>query len=151
MAADSSWSQVTLPDDTPSNPNDNVVQKEYFATTGWQKGLTTRTEVFHAGSPTVLKKWITTDWTQDDVNLTYQKNPRPLDINVYDEANNRRRTTFEYHPTYAVFGLPWIILEYANDGVTVVRRTYLDYKMDAVYINRRIIGLLYQKQVFDGP
>ncbi|MGH9960271.1 MAG: RHS repeat domain-containing protein, partial [Pyrinomonadaceae bacterium] len=97
VAADGSWSQVTLPDDTPSNPNDNVVQKEYFATSGWQKGLTTRTEVFHAGSPTVLKKWTTTDWTQDDVNLTYQKNPRPKEINVNDEAGNRRRTTIEYH------------------------------------------------------
>lgn len=150
VAGDSSWTQVTLPDDTPTNPNDNVVHKEYFATSGWQKGLTTRTEVFLAGSPSVLKKWTTIAWTQDDVNLSYQKNPRPLDINAYDEANNRRRTTFEYHPTYAVFGLPWIILEYANDGVTVLRRTYLDYKMDAAYIERRIIGLLYQKQIFDG-
>lgn len=147
VAGDGSWSQVTLPDDTPSNSNDNVVQKEYFATSGWGKGLTTRTEVFLAGTPSVLKKWTTTTWTQDDTSLGYQKNPRPTETNVYDEAGNRRRTTIEYH---ASFGLPSAVIEYAADATTVYRRTTVDYKNDAVYIDRRIIGLPFRRSVYDG-
>ena len=147
VAADNSWGTVTLPDDTPANPNDNIVQKEYFATTGWQKGLTIRSEVFLAGSPAVLKKWTTISWTQDDINLTFQKNPRPTEINVYDEASNRRRATIEYHSS---FGLPFIVTEYAADASTVLRRTSVDYKNDAVYINRRIIGLPFRRSVYDG-
>ncbi|HKY30314.1 MAG TPA: hypothetical protein VJM12_20450 [Pyrinomonadaceae bacterium] len=91
-----------------------------------KKGLTTRTEVSLAGSPTVLKKWTTISWTQDDLSLTYQKNPRPTGINVYDEPGNRRRTTIEYHSS---FGLPWFVVEYAADTTTVFRRTRIDYRM----------------------
>lgn len=147
VAADGSWSQMTLPDDTPGNPNDNVVQKQYFATSGWQKGLTTRTEVFHAGTPSVLKKWTTMTWTQDDENLTFQKNARPKEINVYDEAGNRRRTVIDYHLS---FGLPSVVTEYAADAATVIRRTTMDYKNDSVYIDRRIIGLPFRRSVYDG-
>jgi RHS repeat-associated protein len=79
-----------------------------------------------------------------------QANPRVVETNVYDEANNRRRTTIEYHPNYAVFGLPWQIVEYAADGATPLRRTYMDYKMDAVYLGRRLIGLPFRRAIYDG-
>ncbi|MEJ7712976.1 MAG: hypothetical protein WKF84_24825 [Pyrinomonadaceae bacterium] len=62
---------------------DGTVYKELFHTTAdWKKGLTHRTEV-HAGG--VLKKYTTTEWTQDNTALTYQNNPRPTDLSVYDE------------------------------------------------------------------
>jgi RHS repeat-associated protein len=134
-AADSSWSQMTLPDGT--------VHKEFYATSGWQKGLTTQTETWSGG---VRRKWTTLAWTQDNTGLSYQKNPRISEVNLYDAAGNRRKTTFSYHSS---FGLVHTIEEYAADAVTVLRRTHHDYKMDAAYIDRRIIGLPFQRQVFD--
>lgn len=61
VAADGSWTQVTMPDTT-------TVYKEFFATSGWQTGLTTGTETWSGG---IKKKWTTTAWTQDDLNLWY--------------------------------------------------------------------------------
>jgi RHS repeat-associated protein len=139
------WATVTLPDSTPGDASDNVVEKEYYETTGWRAGLTIRTENYMAGAPSVLKKWTTTAWTQDNESLPYQKNPRPTDINIYDEAGNRRRTTIDYN----AYSLPHIVIEYAADGTTALRRTHLDYIWDAPFINRRIIGLLYQREIYD--
>ena len=68
---------------------DGTIYKEFFATSGWQTGLTTGTEIWSGG---VKRKWTTTAWTQDDVNLAYQKNARSYDASIYDEAGNRRRT-----------------------------------------------------------
>ena len=82
LAPDGSWSQQITPDGT--------VYKEFFATSGWQSGLTTGTESWSAG---VKKKWTTTAWTQDDPALSYQKNPRVTETNVYDAEGNRRRVT----------------------------------------------------------
>jgi YD repeat-containing protein len=126
---------------------DGTTVKEFNHTSGWQRGLTYQTETWAGG---VRKKWTTLEWEQD-AGPTFRQNPRVKETNVWDaEGNRRRRTTVEYHPTYSVFGLPWQVVEYAADGVTALRRTYFDYKMDAAYIDRRVIGLLYQKQVFDG-
>jgi YD repeat-containing protein len=41
VAADGSWSQATVPDGT--------IYKEFFATTGWQSGLTNTTETWSGG------------------------------------------------------------------------------------------------------
>jgi YD repeat-containing protein len=79
VATDGSWSQQTTPDLT--------IYKEFFYTSGWQSGLTSGTEVWSGG---VKKKWTTTFWTQDDTSLSYQKNPRVTETNIYDEAGNRR-------------------------------------------------------------
>jgi RHS repeat-associated protein len=154
VAPDGSWSQVILPDGTPSNPNDNVVYREYFATTGWQKGLPTRTETFLAGAPSTFLKWTTTSWTQDDESLSYQKNPRPTESNVYDAEGNRRRTTISY-TTFSLSGgtscsLPADVYEYNSDATSVLRRTHTDYRYDADYLERRIIGLVDGIYVYDG-
>ena len=130
VAADGSWTQVTMPDST--------IYKEFFATSGWQSGLTTRTENW-AGE--VLKKWSTITWTQDDTALSYQKNPRVTETNIYDVEGNRRRVTISYGP-YASYSLPYEVIEYAADGATMLRRTYTDYNLDSNYTNRRIIGLV---------
>jgi RHS repeat-associated protein len=134
------WSQMTTPDGT--------VYKELFATSGWQKGLTTGTEVW-AGSPLVKKKWTTTAWTQDETSVGYQLNPRPYDMSVYDEAGNRRHTDI----TYTSYGLPWEVREYSADGSGYggfLRRTYTDYNLTQAYLDRHIIGLASAVHVVDA-
>lgn len=130
-AGDNSWSQVTTPDGT--------IYKEFFHTSNWQAGLTHTTEVWSGG---VKKKWATTSYTQDDTNLSYKKNPRVTETNIYDEAGNRRRTVIEYTTAYAQWGLPYCIHEYAADGTTELKRTYYDYDLSQIYLDRRIIGLV---------
>ncbi len=138
VAGDGSWSQQTAPDGT--------IHKEFFYTTTWQSGLTYQTEVRSNG---ILQKWTTISWTQDDTSLSYQKNPRPIETNTYDAAGNRRRTTIEYNQGYS---LPTHVREYGGaDGQTYLRFSGVSYKMDAVYINRGIIGLPYERLVYDGP
>jgi YD repeat-containing protein len=130
VASDSSWTQATMPDGT--------VYKELFSTaSNWQKGLTIGTEIW---SGVVKKKWTTTAYTQDDTNLSYQKNPRVTETNIYDSDNNRKRTTIDYGQ-YAQWGLPYLVTEYAADGVTQLRRTFTDYYTSQDYLARHIIGL----------
>ena len=130
-AADNAWTQQTMPDGT--------IYKEFFHTSGWQTGLTHTTEVWSGG---VKKKWTTVSYTQDDTNLTYKKNPRVIETNIYDEAGNRRRTVIEYTVAYAQWGLPYCIHEYAADGTTEIKRTYYDYELSQAYLDRRVIGLV---------
>jgi RHS repeat-associated protein len=137
VAADGSWGQQTTPDGT--------IYKEFFATSGWQSGLTTGTEIWSAG---VKKKWTTIAWTQDDTGLSYQKNPRVTETNIYDAEGNRRRVTTSYGP-YASYSLPYEVIEYAADGNTMLRRTYTDYNLDSSYTSRRIIGLVSAIHVVD--
>jgi YD repeat-containing protein len=130
VAGDGSWAQQTTPDTT--------IYKEFFATSGWQSGLVTSTEVWFGD---LKKKWTTTSWTQDDTGLSYQKNPRVTETNVYDEASNRRRKVIDYGQ-YAQYSLPYGIREYAADGSTEIRQTFFDYNLDQAYLDRRIIGLV---------
>jgi YD repeat-containing protein len=123
---------------------DGTIYKEFYGS-GWQKGLTTLSEVWSGG---IRQKWTTTSWARDNTSSANDPlNPRPTETNVYDAAGNRRRTTFEYHPS---FGLPSVVTEYAEDSATVLRRTCFDYKTEMVYIDRRIIGLLFRHTVYDG-
>src|SRR5215213_5386443 len=104
-ATDNSWTQQTTPN--------GVIYQEFFATSGWQTGLTTASETWSGG---VKKKWTTTAWTQDNTGLTYQKNPRVSETNTYDAEGNRRRVTITYTtftlPSGAVCSLPSDIYEY---------------------------------------
>jgi hypothetical protein len=129
------WGQVTSPDGT--------IYKEFFATTGWQRGLTTQTESWSGG---VRKKWTILQWTQDNTGVSYRLNPRVTETNIYDDAGNRRRTT----TSYAGFGLPSDVYEYDADAATVLRRAHTDYNLSAVYTDRRIIGLLSAQYLYDG-
>ena len=124
---------------------DGTVYKEFYGT-GWQKGLTTQSEVWSGG---VRQKWTTTAWTQDNTSVNYQTNPRVTETNIYDAAGNRRRTTITYYPTTS-FSLPSDVYEYASDGVTLLRQTHTNYHPGSVYTDRRIIGLVTGKYVFDG-
>jgi YD repeat-containing protein len=116
---------------------DGTLYKEYYGT-GWQKGLTTLSEVWSGG---VKQKWITTAWTQDNTGVSYEVNPRVTETNVYDAGGNRRRTTINYGP-YAQWGLPYSVKEYAADAVTPIRETLTDYNLSQAYVDRRIIGLV---------
>ena len=143
VAADGSWSQQITPDGT--------TYREFFATSGWQTGLTTITEIWVGG---VRKKWTVIFWTQDDINLTYPKNPRVTDTYIHDAENNRRRVSTTYTtfalPSGALCSLPSDVYEYEADAATVLRRTHTDYRSDAVYMNRRMIGLKSLQTVYDG-
>jgi len=143
VAADNSWSKVTFPDLT--------IYKEFFATTGWQTGLTTSTKNFASATDetnNAPRKWTTVAWTQDDVNLTYPKNPRVIEINIYDAEGNRKRVTIDYG-AYASYSLPYEVSEYAADATTIIRRTIKDYNLGNAYIDRRIIGLVSAVNVVD--
>ncbi len=118
---------------------DGTIYKQYYGT-GWQKGLTTLSEVWSGG---VRQKWTTTAWTQDNPSVAYQLNPRVTETNVYDVSGNRRRTVIDYG-AYAQWGLPYTVKEYAADGVTELRQTITDYNLSQAYLDRRIIGLVSQ-------
>jgi len=124
---------------------DGTVYKEYYGS-GWQKGLTTLSEVWSGG---VKQKWTTTAWTQDNTSVGYEMNPRVTETNVYDSGGNRRRTTISYYPTSS-FSLPSDIYEYAANATSVLRRTHTNYNLSAAYTDRRIIGLPAGKYIFDG-
>ena len=153
LAADHSFGQVTMPD--------NTVYKELYATSGWSRGLTTGAEFWSAPTPTepvsVMKKWTTTSYTQDDTGLPYQKNPRVTETNIYDSEGKHKRTTLDYGPgtgsgigQYAKYGLPYIVREYDADGVTILRETYTDYNLSQTYLDQRIIGLVSAKYTSNG-
>ena len=124
---------------------DGTVYKEYYGT-GWQRGLTTRSEVLVGGQ---LQKWTTTAWTQDNPSAGYEVNPRVTEINVYDAGGNRRRTVIDYG-SYAAYGLPYGVHEYAADGAIEIRQTFTDYKLSQAYLDRRIIGLVSQVRIANG-
>ena len=135
------WGSVTVPDGT--------FYKEIFATSSWQRGLTTQSEIWSGG---VKKKWTTLSWTQDNTNLSYRLNPRVTETNIYDDtdgdgiADHRRRSTV----TYTSYGLPSDAYEYAADATTVLRRTHTDYLLTSTYTDRRIIGLPSAQYLYDG-
>jgi|GEM_PF-2486401 len=123
------------------DPN-GTVYKEAYGGTGspaWQRGLVLSSEVWAGGAQ---QKVSTLGWTQDNTNVTYKTNPRIVETNVYDSTNNHRRTTVDYSiAAYTQYGLPYFVTEYAADG-TELRRTYTDYNLSQVYLDRRIIGLV---------
>ena len=128
---------------------DGTIYKEYYGT-GWQKGLTTLSEVWSGG---VRRKWTTTAWTQDDTNLPYSKNPRPYDTSVYDEAGNRRRveTIYSSYNLPDPVALPTEVKEYAAGGTNVLRRTTTTYfDGGQAYIDRRVLGLLREVIVYNA-
>src|SRR5205085_8416752 len=85
----SAWSpnmaecDITPP--TPADTTDSVVYKEFYATSGWQKGLTTSSEAWANGTK---KRWTSVSWAQDDTTAGYTTNPRATDTTVNDLKNN---------------------------------------------------------------
>ncbi|HET6975279.1 MAG TPA: carbohydrate-binding protein [Pyrinomonadaceae bacterium] len=125
----------TLPDGTGL--------EETYQTSGFNKGLPTRSRVSSGG---VTKKTTTMSWTQNDTSLTYPANPRVTETTITDDAGNLRKTSF----TYTSFNLVSDVLEYAAGGTTVIRHKQTDYVMDPVYLDRRIIGLPKEQRLYEG-
>ena len=129
----SGQSQVTTPD--------NVIHKQFYHTTGWRSGLVQKTETWFGGVQTKRNE---TDWMQDNETFTYQVNPRPSEIRVFDEAGNQRKVTI----AYTSFGLPSNVREYS--GSTVVRRRETQYRFDAAFVDRHILGVVWMELVYQG-
>ncbi len=126
---------------------DGTIYKEFYATSGWRKGLVTATEFWSGG---VRKKWTATTWTHDGTESSVTAiNPRVTETNIYDSDGNRRRTTIDYG-IYAPYSLPYLVTEYASDGVQELRRSYTDYNLAQSYTDRRIIGLVSMTHVYDS-
>src|SRR4029078_838458 len=89
---------------------DGTIYKEYYGT-GWQRGLTTQSEVW---SGSVRKKSTTSAWTQDNTSVVYEVNPRVVETNVYDASSNRRRTMIDY----GQYGLPTSVKERPARGAS---------------------------------
>src|SRR5688572_11957639 len=58
---------------------DGTIYKQYYGT-GWQRGLVTLSEVWSGG---VRQKWTTTAWTQENMSVGYEVNPRLTETNVH--------------------------------------------------------------------
>lgn len=122
---------------------DNTVYKEFYASSGWQRGLTTSTEIWVSSTK---EKWTTTSWTQDNTSVSYSLNPRVDETNVYDSASNRRRTTI----TYTDYSLPDVVTEYEANASTVYRKIDTDYVTSSSYTNLRVIGLPSKIEIKDA-
>jgi YD repeat-containing protein len=136
----SSWGSVTTPDGT--------VYKEFFGTSGWQRGLTLQTEIWSNGA---RKKWTTSTWTNDNPGVSYWLNPRVIETNVYDDHGSQKRTTL----AYADFGAVSDIFEYAAppNTSTVLRHTKFTYLRGTAYtgnLDRRLTQLVTSQEVEDG-
>lgn len=132
-----SFGRVTTPD--------QVIYEEVFGTSGWQRGLTTKTETWH---DSVKKKWTEAIWENGNASASYQINPRIIETNIYDEQGNRKKTTM----TYTDYNSVSDIKEYSN-ATDVYRHTHIDYERGSAYIdnkNRRMTNLVKSQTVFDG-
>jgi YD repeat-containing protein len=124
---------------------DGSVYKEFYSGSGWQRGLVAQTENWSGGT---RQKWTTTAFTQDNTAVAYQTNPRVIETNIHDVAGNHRRMTIDYD-SYAQYGLPHIIHEFAADAITEIRRSYTDYNLNQAFLDRRIIGLVATQRLYD--
>jgi hypothetical protein len=109
---------------------------------------------------TASKRWTWTNWTQNDPDATYIVNPRVIETKIGD-GTNVKRTTMEYvvdhsHDrgletlnNYSLFGLVSGVTQYDFDQESILRRTATEYDTDSSLIDRRIIGLPVQTELFD--
>ncbi|MGH9908350.1 MAG: hypothetical protein ACRD8U_22530, partial [Pyrinomonadaceae bacterium] len=142
---------VTMPDGT--------FHDIYFAGAGgsigsWRRGLPSMVETFEVISDMVtLQKRSVTTWTQDNTSVSYLLNPRVTETNIYDTSGNRAHTEISYQtvslPGVMSCKLPQDVKEYQANATTVLRRTHTEYNLTADYTNRRIIGLVSEKTLFE--
>lgn len=139
--------QVTSPDGT--------VNKIYFIGTatdsGWRRGLPALVETYSGGN---WQRKVMTTWTQDDEDVSYPLNPRVLETNVYDPAGNRARVRMTYQQSTFANGtscwLPRDVYEYAADATAILRSTRTDYHPNTIYTDRRILGLVTERRIYEG-
>jgi YD repeat-containing protein len=136
---------------------DGTVHKIYFIgiagqDTGWRRGLPALIDTF-SGGPDAVRRMSTT-WTQDDETSTFLLNPRVKETNVRDLENNRTRKEITYQQFDLGNGmschLPRDVYEYAANASTKLRSTRTTYNMTATYIGRRILGLVSDRELYEG-
>jgi YD repeat-containing protein len=142
---------ITPPDPTPTDTSDNVVYKEIYATTGWQRGLTTSSKVMVNG---VQRKWTDITWSQDNTNADYPINPRVTNTTINDSEGHHRGTSVTYQsftpPVGGAIALPQDVLEYETSATTPIRTTRTEYNLSTEYTSRRIIGLPNFQYLYEG-
>ena len=148
-AASGVRAQVTTPDGT--------LNKIYFVGTaggdsGWKRGLPALVET---ESGAQWKRKVMTIWTQDDETSPFVLNPRVKEANVYDPEGNRARTEIDYGDSFPLGNgmschLPRVVIEYAANASTKLRSTRTTYNMATPYTDRRILGLVSVKELFEG-
>lgn len=136
---------------------DGVSNRIYFigstgTSAGWQRGLPALVNTYDKSG--ALQRQSMTTWTQDNPAVSYILNPRVIETNKYDPAGNRSRVRLTYQNSTFANGtscqLPRDVFEYAANGTTVLRSTRTEYNTSAVYTDRRILGLVSERQLFDG-
>ena len=141
--------QVTAPDDTSN--------KIYFigaagTASGWQRGLPALVNTYDSGG--VLRRQVMTTWTQDNTSVSYLLNPRVTETNTYDPEGNRARVQLTYEQVTFTNGtscqLPRDVYEYAANATDILRSTRTTYNTNTVYTDRRIIGLVSDKLLYEG-
>ncbi len=161
VPANSSW---TLPSGTQQTGTlaqvtqpDGTYHRIYFpgtvgTSTGWQRGMPSLVETYD--STHARQRQSVSTWTQDNTSVPYILNPRIVETNVYDPAGNRARTSVTYQPVGLPDGtschLPQDVREYEANAITVLRRTHVEYNLDSTYTNRRIVGLVSEKLIYEG-
>jgi YD repeat-containing protein len=154
------WNQTwTMPDNTSAsgtvaqvglklNPTTYVsYDKIYFigtagnTTNGWQRGLPSLVRTYDEANG--LQRQVQTTWVQDS-GASYIINPRVAETNIYDSANNRKRTSISYQTATfndgTSYRLPQDVYEYQADASTVLRRSHTDYNLATSYRTQWIIG-----------
>ncbi len=132
------WGQAIL--------TDGSSRKEFFDTSGWQRGLSLRVEELSPNG--ALQSSKSTEWSQQPIDDTdfYRVVPVSRDI-VHLEANgSQQRTRTEYNS----YGLPQDEYDYQADGATLSQHTHIEYNLDQVYRDRHIIGLIREQTTYDG-
>jgi YD repeat-containing protein len=144
--------EITPP--AASTMTDSVVYKDVYGT-GWQRGLTTSSQVLVNGS---LKKWTDVTWEQGSSSPDYPTNPRVADAVVNDNTSpgggTHRRTSVSFNtfqlPDGSSCSLPENVTEYKENTTTPLRTTRTEYNLSAAYLDRHIIGLTGYQYVYDG-
>ncbi len=139
---------------------DGTLYKEFYGS-GWKRGLTTLSEVWSGAvlsngtwSGGVKEKWTTTDWTQDNLAVSFQTNPRITFTKVSDSLTNGRPTQIAYTTftiaSGATVSLPSDVYELNSAATATLRRKHIDYRYDGIFLARHIIGLPAAIYVYQG-
>jgi YD repeat-containing protein len=160
VPASASWN---LPDGTPQTGTlakitaaDGTYNNIYFegsagTSNGWKRGLPSLVETYDSGN--VRQRQSVTAWTQDNTGLSYPFNPRVTETNIYDPAGNRARTSVTYQTVTLANGtscrLPQNVYEYQANAATILRRSHTDYNLATIYTDRRILGLVSEKTLYE--
>ena len=121
-------------------------------TTDWQRGLPALVNTYDSSG--TLQRQVKTTWTQNNTSVSYPDNPRVTETNTYDPAGNRARVQLTYQQFTFANGtgcqLPRDTYEYAANASTILRSTRTDYHTGTAYTDRRIIGLVTERRLYDG-